>query len=171
MTRSAVIRFVAFLGVLAVLLAYVAYHKVPEATGPAQHHNHVMKNTQTASTEAVANYIANLKQNRDSLMTKEIATLKAVAANQTVSQAARKQAAATLVNDTQDLAQDLRIEGILTNQGITEAVATVGNGSAQIVVGQAQLTQTEVGRIANVVIEVTGLAPQDIVIIPRTASS
>ena len=88
-----------------------------------------------------------------------------------MSQDARKQAAATLVNDTQDLAQDLRIEGILTNQGITEAVATVGNGSAQIVVGQAQLTQTEVGRIANVVIEVTGLAPQDIVIIPRTASS
>jgi hypothetical protein len=168
MNRSAIVRFVAFLGVLAVLLGYVAYHKAPSpATGPLNPGQAAQK----VSQQAVANYIANLKQHRDSVMSQEIATLKTVIAGQSVPAAARQQAAQTLVQDQQAWQQDMKIEGLLAAQGIPEAVAMVGPTGVQIVVGATTLTPTQVGRIADTAIQVTGLPPEDIVIVPRTASS
>jgi DNA-binding protein H-NS len=170
MKRSALVRFVAFLGVLAVLLGYVAYHKTPSPAaggGGPQVHN----TTASLGTRAVRNYIANLKLQRDSMMAKEIATLKSVVEDRSVSAQARQEAAVTLHQDTMALQQDMRIEGILSNQGITEAVAMVGGNGVQIVVGQRQLSAQEVSRIADTATAVTGLPPEAVVIIPRTASS
>jgi len=167
MNRSAWVRFVAFLGVLAVLVGYVAYHKVPSpatALPSAPSATHV-------ATAAEANYIANLKQHRDSLLSAEIATLKAVIANQSVSQAARRQAETQLAQDQTAWQDDMKIEGLLQNQGIAEAVALVGANSVQIVVGMPQLSPDQVGRIADTVTAVTGIPPENIVIIPHTSSS
>jgi hypothetical protein len=169
MNRSALVRFVAFLGVLAVLLGYVAYHKTPSpASGGTPSPTQAAGNV---SQQMVANYIANLKQHRDSLLTEEIATLKSVIADPSVSPAARRQAAASLVQDQAALQQDMKIEGILAAQGIDQVVAMVGTNGVQIIVGQTQLTPTQVGRIADTAIQVTGLPPEDVVIVPRTSSS
>jgi hypothetical protein len=162
--RSALIRFVAFLGVLAVLVGYVAYHKPagPTASTPPT--------GTTAPSQATANYIANLKQQRDQLMSKEMATLRGLVNSSQVSAAARNQAEATLVQDTQELKQEMQIEGLLGAHGFPLTVAMVNPNQVEVVVGQAALTEAQVAQIADTVTQVTGLPPQDIVVVPKTGS-
>jgi hypothetical protein len=163
--RSALVRFVAFLGVLAVLVGYVAYHKAP---GPVQGGGQPAA-ASSASTQSTANYIANLKQQRDQLMSKEMMTLKALVSSPKVSQAARSQAQATLVQDTQELKQAMQVEGVLAAHGFPLAVAMLNPNEAEIVIGTASLSKNQVATIADTVTQVTGLAPQNIVIVPKTA--
>ena len=166
MKRSALVRFVAFLGVLAVLVGYVAYDKpaAPAAGVPAA-------STGTATAQATANYIANLKQQRDQLMTKEMATLQGLVNSSQVSAAARNQAEATLVQDTQELKQAMQIEGLLGAHGFPLTVALVNPSQVEVVVGQVALSTSQVAQIADTVTQVTGVPPQDIVIVPKTAAS
>lgn len=164
MKRSALVRFVAFLGVLAVLVGYVAYHKAPS---PVQGSGQPAATSPSAS-QSTANYIANLKQQRDQLMTKEMTTLKTLVSSPKVSQAARSQAQATLIQDTQELKQAMQVEGVLAAHGFPLAVAMLNPNEAEIVVGAASLSKNQVAMIADTVTEVTGLAPQNIVIVPKT---
>lgn len=170
MKRSALVRFVAFLGVLAVLVGYVAYHKAPspvQGGGQPAASSHASMH----ATQSTANYIANLKQQRDQLMTKEMMTLKQLASSPQVSQAARSQAQATLVQDTNELRQAMQVEGVLVAHGFPLAVAMLNPNEAEIVIGAARLTQNQVAVIADTVTQVTGLAPENIVIVPKTGSA
>lgn len=166
MKRSAMVRFVAFLGVLAILLGYVAYHKVPTtATGSSPAAPTV------TSMQQLQNYFVQIKQNRDSLMSKEIATLQSVVNSKTVSQAAKQQATATLVQDTRELKQATEIEAVLGAHGFPLVAALVNAASVQVLVGASQLTSNQVAQIADTVTQVTGLPPQDITIKPTTGAS
>jgi len=165
--RSALVRFVAFLGVLAVLVGYVAYHKAPS---PVSGGGRPVA-TSSGTSQSTANYIANLKQQRDQLMSREMATLKNLASSPQVSPAARSQAQATLVEDTQELKQSMQVEGVLAAHGFPLAVAMLNPNEAEIVIGARNLTKDQVATIADTVTEVTGLAPQNIVIVPKTGPS
>lgn len=168
MNRSALVRFIAFLGVLAVLVGYVAYHRPPTSgNGGTQTTTTPPTNTSTQT----ANYFQNLKQSRDSLMSKEIATLRTLVSNSSVSAMARSQAESTLVQDEQEWKQAMQVEGVLSAHGFPLTVVTLDPNSAQIVVAATSLTTTQVAAIADTTTQITGIAPQDIVIIPRTGPS
>ncbi len=168
MNRSALVRFIAFLGVLAVLVGYVAYHR-PSTPGQAGSQTaSAPPRTASASSRMTENYFANLKQSRDQLMSHEIATLEGIIKNSSVSTAARSQAELTLVQDQQSWKQAMQVEGVLSGHGFPLAVVTLDPNSAQIVVGQSRLTTQQVAQIADTTTQVTGIPPQDIVIIPKT---
>ena len=164
MKRPQVIRFAAFVTVLAVLLGYVVYHRATPGA-PVSANSHV---TQTARQRltALENYFTNYRMKRDQLMSKEIATLQALTTNSQVSKSARDQAAATMVQDTQELKAETRIEGLLAGRGFPLSAAAVTSHEVVVMVGGAKLTTGQVARIADTVTAVTGLPPQDVVILP-----
>lgn len=169
MRRSALIRFVAFLGVLAVLLGYVAYHRTPASqTGPTPSTS--TSGGTTSNLQALANYFANYRQHRDDVMSKEIATLEALVKNPGVSQQARDQAEATLVRDTEELKQAMRIEGIVSAHGFPLVAAEVQPNSVVVMVGAQHLSADQVAQIADTATQVTGLPPEDVVIVPKSSA-
>ncbi|MDA8197864.1 MAG: SpoIIIAH-like family protein [Thermaerobacter sp.] len=168
MNRSALVRFIAFLGVLAVLVGYVAYHHPSTPGSGGSQAAGARPSTAGASSRVTANYFANLKQSRDQLMSHEIATLQGIIKNSSVSASARSQAELTLVQDQQSWKQAIQVEGVLSGHGFPLAVVTLDPNSAQIVVGQARLTTQQVAQIADTTTQITGIPPQDIVIIPKT---
>lgn len=168
MNRSALVRFIAFLGVLAVLVGYVAYHHPSTPGSGGSQAASAPPSPTPASSRMTANYFANLKQSRDQLMSHEIATLQGIIKNTSVSASARSQAELTLVQDQQSWKQAMQVEGVLSGHGFPLAVVTLDPNSAQIVVGQARLTTQQVAQIADTTTQITGIPPQDIVIIPKT---
>ncbi|NMP21155.1 SpoIIIAH-like family protein [Sulfobacillus harzensis] len=166
MKRPQVIRFAAFVTVLAVLLGYVVYHRTSPDTAVTARGGVTAKVQQ--NTTNLENYFVNFRMKRDQLMSKEIATLQALIKNSGISKAAKAQASATLVRDTQELKQETRIEGLLSGRGFPLSAATVAGNQVVVQVGAARLTQKQVARIADTATMVTGLPPQDVVILPKS---
>jgi stage III sporulation protein AH len=166
MQRPQVIRFAAFVTVLAVLLGYVVYHRTSSEVSVAT----VSTTSHKAEHKLInlENYFTNFRLRRDQLMSKEIATLEALTKNPGISQGTRDQAASTMVQDTQQLKDETRIEGLLAGRGFPLSAATVTSHEVVVIVGGVQLTRQEVARIANTATTVTGLQPQDVVILPKS---
>ncbi len=166
MKRPQIVRFAAFVTVLAVLLGYVVYHRTSSdstalsAAVTAQKH-------QSNSVANLENYFVNYRMQRDRVMTEEIATLKALIANPSISQTAKDQASATMVRDTQELKEETQTEGLLSARGFPLSAVTVTQNKAVVVVGGSSLTSEQVGRIADTITDVTSLAPEDVVILPK----
>lgn len=166
MKRPQVIRFAAFVTVLAVLLGYVVYHRTSgESTVGVKTSTRVKSASSQLSN--LENYFVNFRLQRDRLMTKEIATLKALVNNPSISKTAKDEAAATMVRDTQELKQETRIEGLLSGRGFPLSAATVTQDQVVVMVGGAALSNTQVARIADTATTVTGLPPEDVVILPK----
>ncbi|PSR24150.1 MAG: hypothetical protein C7B45_00630 [Sulfobacillus acidophilus] len=166
MQRPQVIRFAAFVTVLAVLLGYVVYHRTSSEASVAT----VSTVGKKAENKLVnlENYFTNFRLRRDQLMSKEIATLEALTKNTGISQGTRDQAASTMVQDAQELKDETRIEGLLAGRGFPLSAATVTSHEVVVIVGGVQLTSQQVAKIANTATTVTGLPPQDVVILPKS---
>lgn len=162
MKRPQIIRFAAFVTVLAVLLGYVVYHRTsPES--PVSNGGQVAKSSKSQLVK-LENYFTNVRMRRDQMMSEEIANLKTVTANPQISKSARDQAASTMVQDTQELKAETRIESLLAGRGFPLSSATVTQHEVVVMVGASQLSTVQVARIADTVIAVTGMLPQDVVI-------
>lgn len=166
MKRPQVIRFAAFVTVLAVLLGYVVYHRTSPDTAVTAGGSSIAAKS-GASVTQIENYYVNYRLKRDQMMTKEIATLQALIKNPGISKSAKDQAAETMVQDTQQLKQETQIEGLLSGRGFPFSAATVTNNQVVVMVGAAKLSQQQVARIADTATTVTGLPPQDVVILPK----
>ncbi len=166
MNRPQIVRFAAFVTVLAVLLGYVVYHRTsPNATA---YTTVPTKKQQTKTVTNLENYFVNYRMHRDRVMTEEIATLKALTNNPSISQSAKDQASATMVRDTQELKAETQAEGLLSARGFPLSAVTVTQNKAVVVIGAAHLNTQQIGRIANTLTEVTSLPPQDVVIFPKS---
>lgn len=166
MKRPQIIRFAAFVTVLAVLLGYVVYHRTSPDSAVTATGSRVSSHTVKNITQ-LENYFVNFRMRRDQLMSQEIATLQALTRNPGISNTAKNQAAATMVRDTQELKQEASIEGILAGRGFPLAAATVTRNQVVVMVGGAKLSQQQVAQIADTATTVTGLAPEDVVILPK----
>lgn len=165
MKKPQIVRFAAFVTVLAVLLGYVVYHR----TGPNSTVISPVNQTQVNTVKSLQNYFVNYRMKRDQTMTQEIATLQSLLKNPSISQQAKNQASATLVRDTQELKQEMRLEGLLSGRGFPLSAATVTQNQVVVMVGTAsRLTSQEVAQIANTAVQVTGMAPQNVVILPKS---
>lgn len=163
MKRPQMIRFAAFVTVLAVLLGYVVYHRTQANTT-------VMTGVSAPSTKAqsvasLENYFVNYRMHRDRLMSQEIATLKSLVNNPSISRSAKDQATATMVADTQELKHETQIEGLLSARGFPLSAVTIAGNRVDVVVGGANVSNQQVARIAATVTQVTALPPQNVTIV------
>jgi stage III sporulation protein AH len=167
MKRPQIVRFAAFVKVLAVLLGYVVYHRTSSDSTALS----ASVTTQKRQSNVVANlenYFVNYRMKRDRVMTEEIATLKALTENPSISQSAKDQASSTMVRDTQELKDETQSEGLLSARGFPLSAVTITQDKAVVVVGGSSLTSEQIGRIADTITEVTSLLPQDVVILPKS---
>lgn len=169
MKRPQIVRFAAFVTVLAVLLGYVVYHRTSPETTVTSPGVSVSASQAAANLKALQNYFVNYRMTRDRVMSEEIATLKSLMANPGISGAAKNQAAETLVRDTQEQKQEMRLEGLLSGRGFPLSAATVTPGQVVVVVGADHLSSRQIAVIADTATEVTGLPPQDVVILPKSS--
>lgn len=166
MNRPQIVRFAAFVTVLAVLLGYVVYHRTsPNATA---YTTVTSQKQQSHSVANLENYFVNYRMHRDRVMTEEIATLKALVTNPSISRTAKDQATATMVRDTQELKAETQAEGLLSARGFPLSAVTITQNKAVVVVGASHLNSGQIGRIANTITEVSSLPPQDVVILPKS---
>lgn len=166
MKKPQVVRFAAFVTVLAVLLGYVVYHRTGSNTTATKISSPTVSSSKT-NMKNLENYFVNYRMHRDKVMTQEIATLKGLLSNPSISKTAKNQATQTLVRDTQELKQATQIEGILSGRGFPLNAATVTKNQVVVVVGAQHLTSQQVARIADTAVQVTGMAPQNVVILPK----
>lgn len=166
MKRPQIIRFAAFVTVLAVLLGYVVYHRSEPgsqnrtATAPASQNA-------SQSLSSSENYFANYRMHRDQVMSQEIATLQKLIQEPSISSASKAEASKTMVRDTQEMKQEMEIEKLLSARGFPLAAVTVTQQSVEVVVGAGKLTTQQVAKIATTATQVTGLPPEDVVILPK----
>ncbi len=165
MKRPQMIRFAAFVTVLAVLLGYVVYHRTEANTSVAT--SIATPNKNASQVTNLENYFVNYRMQRDRMMSQEISTLKSIVGNPGISQAAKDQATLTMVADTQQLKEETQIEGLLSARGFPLSAVTVTSNRVDVVVGADSLTTTQVARIADTATQVTGLSPQDVIILPK----
>ena len=165
MQRTQVIRFAAFVAVLAVLLGYVVYHRVASPIARPK----PLRATQAATgrVTSLENYFVNHRTQRDQMMTREVATIENLLKQPGLSQKSKNVAAVALIRDQTELRQETTIEGLLSARGFPLSLVTVAGGRADVVVGAARLTQAEVAKIADTVTSVTHLPPENVVILPK----
>ncbi|MBX5466533.1 MAG: SpoIIIAH-like family protein [Firmicutes bacterium] len=173
MKRPQWIRFAAFVMVLAVLLGYVVYHRgepksvsAPTGSAPAVS---AQGSTAAQGVQALENYFVNYRAQRDRVMSQEIATLQNLLKEPGLSSQAKAEATKTLVRDTQEMKQEMEVERLLSARGFPLAAATITQSSAVVVVGAAQLTESQIAQIADAVMTVTHLQPENIVIMPKAS--
>ncbi len=163
MKRPQMIRFAAFVTVLAVLLGYVVYHRTQANTTVTTGVSQPSKKAQTVAN--LENYFVNYRMHRDRLMSQEIATLKSLVNNPSLSQSAKDQAAQTMVADTQELKHESQIEGLLSARGFPLSAVTIAGNRVDVVVGGQSVSNQQVARIAATVTQVTALPPQNVTIV------
>jgi stage III sporulation protein AH len=168
MNRPQVVRFAAFVTVLAVLLGYVVYHRTSPSPNAAAYTTVTSQKKSSHNVSNLENYFVNYRMHRDQVMTEEIATLKALTTNPSISQSAKDQATATMVRDTQELKAETQTEGLLSARGFPLSAVTITQNKAVVVVGASHLDSQQIGRIANTITEITSLPPQDVVILPKS---
>lgn len=178
MKRPQIVRFAAFVTVLAVLLGYVVYHRsapAPTSSNTASNSSAVTASASTTASQQAGksvssqeNYFANYRMQRDQVMSQEIATLQKLIKEPSVSSASRAEATKTLVADTQEMKQEMEIEKLLSARGFPLSAATVTQKSVEVVVAAAnKLSNQQVAQIADAATQVTGLSPEDVVILPK----
>jgi stage III sporulation protein AH len=104
---------------------------------------------------------------RDQMMSKEVATIENLLKEPGLSRAAKDEAAATLLQDEQELKQEMDVEGLLSARGFPLAAVTISDNQADVIVGASHLTVGDVARIADSVTQITKLPPENVVISPK----
>jgi hypothetical protein len=170
MKRPQLIRFAAFVMVLAVLLGYVVYHRAEpkSVSAPNPSPSTSVGNASGGSLSNLESYFVNYRAERDRVMSQEIATLQNLLKEPGLSAQAKTEATQTLVRDTQEMKQEMEVERLLSARGFPLAAATITQNSAVVVVGAAKLDNQQVAQIADAVMTVTHLPPQEIVIMPKS---
>ena len=164
MQRTQVIRFAAFVAVLAVLLGYVVYHRTTSDQSPVAGSK---INSQRATVTSLENYFVNYRMQRDQMMSREVATIQNLLKTPSLSSQARDEAASTLVRDQQELQQETNIEGVLSARGFPLSAVTVAGNRVDVVIGAKTLSSQDVARIADTVVNLTKLPPENVVILSK----
>ncbi len=167
MQRTQVIRFAAFVAVLAVLLGYVVYHRTTDVSPVSKPKVNSTQAKATSTVTSLENYFVNYRMQRDQMMSQEVATIENLLKEPGLSSQAKSQAAATLVRDQQELKQEMDAEGLLSARGFPLSAVTIADRRADVVVGASKLSQSQVARIAETITDVTNLPPENVVILPK----
>ncbi|MCL4522249.1 MAG: SpoIIIAH-like family protein [Firmicutes bacterium] len=167
MQRTQVIRFAAFVAVLAVLLGYVVYHRTASVSQVPKSRVTTVKAKAGSTVTSLENYFVNYRMQRDQMMSREVATIENLLKEPGLSRQAKDQAASTLVRDQQELKQEMDVEGLLSARGFPLSAVTISDSRVDVIIGGSNLSQEDVARIADTVNRVTNLPPENVVILPK----
>ena len=109
-------------------------------------------------TALITSVIFLIEQNKE--------TLQALIDNTNISEEEKQEAVAQMVRMTELAEQEMAIETLMASKGFSEAVVSLTNDSADVVVDAAELTDANRAQIEDIVTRKTEIAPENIVITP-----
>ena len=118
-------------------------------------------------TNSAANTtVAEAKVSREQIRAQNKETLQALIDNTNISEEEKQDAVAQMVRMTELAEQEMAIETLMASKGFSEAVVSLTNDSADVVVDAAELTDANRAQIEDIVTRKTEIAPENIVITP-----
>lgn len=110
--------------------------------------------------------VAQAKVTREQVRAQNKETLQAIIDNTNLSDAEKQDAVAQMVEITEMSEQEAAIETLMASKGFSEAVVSLTNDSADVVVKADELTDANRAQIEDIVTRKTDIAPENIVITP-----
>ena len=110
--------------------------------------------------------VAQAKVTREQVRAQNKETLQAIIDNTNLSDAEKQDAVAQMVEITEMTEQEAAIETLMASKGFSEAVVSLTNDSADVVVKADELTDANRAQIEDIVTRKTDIAPENIVITP-----
>ena len=113
-----------------------------------------------------ATTVAQAKVSREQVRAQDKETLQAIIDNTSLSDAEKQDAVAQMVQMTEIAEQEVAIETLMATKGFSEAVVSLTEDSADVVVNAEELTDANRAQIEDIVTRKTEIAPENIVITP-----
>ena len=110
--------------------------------------------------------VAQAKVSREQVRAQNKETLQAIIDNTNLSDAEKQDAVAQMVQMTELSEQENAIETLMATKGFSEAVVSLTEDSADVVVKADELTDANRAQIEDIVTRKTDIAPENIVITP-----
>ena len=117
----------------------------------------------SGDAQAVA---AQAKVTREQVRAQNKETLQSIIDNTELSEEEKSDAVAQMVELTKQSETEMEIETLMATKGFSEAVVSLGEDSADVVVNAEELTDANRAQIEDIVTRKTKIAPQNIVITP-----
>ena len=110
--------------------------------------------------------IAEAKVTREQMRAQNKETLMEIIDNKNLSEAQKEQAVNQMIEMTKTAEMEASVETMLISKGFSEAVVTITEKGADVVVHKKELTDANRAQIEDIVTRKTGIAPENIVIVP-----
>ena len=118
----------------------------------------------TSGNSVSSGIVSEAKLSREQVRAKNKETLLEIINNSSLSEESRQEAASKLSAIAEDSEREIAAELLLEAKGFKEAVVSILDGSVDVVVNSAQLTDTERAQIEDIVKRKTGVAADKITI-------
>lgn len=111
-----------------------------------------------------SNIVAEAKVTREQVRAQNKETLLEIINNQNLSEDQKAEAVAKMIELTEMAELEAAVETMLLSKGFSEAVVTLTDGGADVVVDAAELSDVQRAQIEDIVTRKTGIEPENIVI-------
>ena len=113
--------------------------------------------------------VAEAKVTREQVRAKNRETLQQIIDNKELSDKQKKDAVSQMVKMTELSEKEAAAETLLASKGFNDAVVSIGDESADVVVNAAELTEANRAQITDIVKRKTGVTAENVVINPISA--
>lgn len=110
--------------------------------------------------------VAEAKVTREQVRAKNKETLQSIIDNEKISEEQKKEAIAQMVHVTELAEKEAAVETLLASKGFQDTVVSLTDDAADIVVGNAELTDANLAQIEDIVVRKTEIPAANIVITP-----
>lgn len=124
-----------------------------------------------ANARAGDNLIAAAKLNREQVRAKSKETLLEVINNTSIEEAQKQDAIAAMTNMAQTAEREAAAELLLEAKGFEDCVVSITDGTADVVINEAEIDDAKRAQIEDIVTRKTEIAGENIVITPRDAGA
>lgn len=114
----------------------------------------------------ISSIVAQAKVNREQVRAKNKETLQSIIDDTQVSDAQKTDAITKMVAMTEIADKEVAIETLLASKGFTDAVVSLTEKSADVIVGGSDLSDAKRAQIEDIVVRKADIAASDIVITP-----
>ena len=116
-----------------------------------------------ATNDGVASYFASVQISRQQARDEALEVLQLVIDSDSALESAKQDAIADVSRIADEIAAEANIETLVKAKGFEECIAVISDGNANVVVKtEDALMQNEVAQILEIVVEQTGISPENI---------
>lgn len=113
------------------------------------------------------NFFIEYRLERDRTRSERIEILRGIVSNPNSSSQMRQEAQKKLINISDNIDKESKIENALIAKGFNDAIAVIQTESVMVIVASNGFRQDEIARISDIVIKVTGCKLENVVIVPK----